>query len=142
MRRQSFRTLTVFATGVALSAGACTAASTTSKDSEAPKPTSATNPDGSGKTLAEMFQGRFPGVEVTQVNGGIKVLVRNARDLEGKPADPLFVIDGLPVNPPDGVLSINPNDIVKIEVLKDDASTAVYGMRGANGVVKITTKRK
>jgi TonB-dependent SusC/RagA subfamily outer membrane receptor len=72
----------------------------------------------------------------------VRVRIRNAGNVEGKGGDPLFLIDDLPVSPPDGVLSMNPNDIVRIEILKDDASTLIYGSKAANGVVKITTKRK
>lgn len=97
--------------------------------------------DASGKTLAELFQGKS-GVTVTQVPGGVKVRIRTAQHTDGPGGDPLFVIDGLPISPPDGVLSINPNDVLKIEILKDDASTLIWGQRAANGVVSITTKRK
>ena len=109
----------------------------------APEPKPAQRPaDNTGRSLVELFQGRFPGVEAYAVQGGVKVRIRNSSNLDGSGGDPLFVIDGLPVSPPDGVLTMNPNDIVKIEILKDDASTLIYGNRAVNGVVKITTKRK
>jgi TonB-dependent SusC/RagA subfamily outer membrane receptor len=110
----------------------------------APPQSSAVAPrqDPTGKTLAELFQGKFAGVEAFSVNGGVRIRIRNSANLDGSGGDPLFVIDDLPVSPPDGVLRMNPNDIVKIEVLKDDASTMIYGIKAANGVVKITTKRK
>jgi iron complex outermembrane receptor protein len=54
----------------------------------------------------------------------------------------MYVVDGLPVAAPDGVFTMDPSNILKIEVLKDDASTLIYGQAAANGVVKITTKRK
>ena len=50
-------------------------------------------------------------------------------------------VDGMPYDAPNGLLSINPNDIAKIEILKDIGSTSYYGVRGANGVVLISTKR-
>src|SRR5690606_11008242 len=54
--------------------------------------------------------------------------------------DPLYVIDGVPVS--DGSLSyINPNDVESISILKDASATAIYGARGANGVVMVTTKK-
>jgi len=110
---------------------------------EGAEPRPATKPmDNTGKSLVELFQGRFPGVEAYAVQGGVKVRIRNAGNVEGKGGDPLFVIDDLPVSPPDGVLTMNPNDIVRIEILKDDASTLMYGIKAVNGVVKITTKRK
>lgn len=98
--------------------------------------------DGSAKTLAELFEGKFAGVTVISVPGGVKLRIRNAQNVDGSPGDPLYVIDGLPISPPDGILSINPSDVARIEILKDNASTAIWGERGANGVVKITTKRK
>ena len=110
---------------------------------EAPRPaTSApTGHDASGKSTAEMLEGRFPGVNVIRVaGGGIKVRVRQSGDFDGR-GDPLYIIDGVPTEPPDGVLNIEPNEIARIEVLKDAASTSIYGLRGANGVVKITMKR-
>ncbi|MEO5568112.1 MAG: TonB-dependent receptor plug domain-containing protein [Gemmatimonadaceae bacterium] len=96
--------------------------------------------ENSGKTLAQLFQGR-PGVTVQQEGGGIRLRIRSAGDWDGR-GDPLFVIDGLVTEPPNGVLLMNPNDIVGIEILKDDASTSMWGLKGANGVVKITTRRK
>jgi len=57
--------------------------------------------------------------------------------------EPLFVVDGVPIAPgPGGTLSwLNPHDIASIEVLKDAASLAMYGVRGGNGVIVIKTKR-
>lgn len=105
-------------------------------------PTPAATPaaDNSGKTLAQWFQGR-PGVTVRQESAGVRLRIRSAGDWDGQ-GDPLFVIDGLVTEPPNGLLSMNPNDIVSVEILKADASTSMWGLKGANGVVKITTKRK
>ena len=90
----------------------------------------------------ELFAGRFPGVRVIQTPAGISVRIRGGTSVNGS-NEPLYVIDGMPVETgPDGLLAINPYDIATIEVLKDAASTAEYGMRGANGVVRITTKRR
>jgi TonB-dependent SusC/RagA subfamily outer membrane receptor len=91
----------------------------------------------------ELFEGRFPGVRVLRTpDGGIAVRVRGATSIMGS-NEPLYVIDGLPVTPGrgGGLTGINPADIHRIEVLRDAASTAFYGVRGANGVVLITTKR-
>jgi TonB-dependent SusC/RagA subfamily outer membrane receptor len=104
---------------------------------------SSRNPDGSSKTLAEMFEGRFSGVKVNAVStNSVRLVIRNAQNLDSSPAYPMYLVDGLPVAAPDGVFSFDPNNISKIEVLKDDASTLIYGQAAANGVVKITTKRK
>ncbi len=91
-----------------------------------------------GKPIEELLMSRFPGVLVTRTPDG-----RLAVRIRGTSNEPLYVIDGLPIRPgPGGSLAgINPYDIESIEVLKDAASTAMYGVRGANGVIVITTKR-
>jgi TonB-dependent SusC/RagA subfamily outer membrane receptor len=90
--------------------------------------------------LEELFVGRFPGVRVVAAPGGISVRIRGQSSIHGSNA-PLYVLDGMPYDAPTGLISINPHDVAKIEVLKDIGSTAYYGVRGANGVVLITTKR-
>jgi TonB-dependent SusC/RagA subfamily outer membrane receptor len=91
--------------------------------------------------VEELFAGRFPGVQVYAANGGMLVRVRSASSFRG-PTQPLFVVDGQTVEPTDnGIISINPRDVARIEVIKDPGQLALYGSRGANGVVKITTKR-
>ncbi len=89
---------------------------------------------------AEELLTRFPGVEVLQVPGGrISVRIRGTSSLLN--AEPLYVVDGMVVDPlGPGLLGINPAEIARIEVLKDAAATAFYGMRGSNGVVLITMK--
>jgi TonB-dependent outer membrane receptor, SusC/RagA subfamily, signature region len=82
------------------------------------------------------------GVTVTRTaDGGISVRIRGQSSIYGN-TEPLFVIDGLPIQPGPGgsLLGINPHDIASIEVLKDAASMAFYGVRGANGVILIKTK--
>lgn len=93
-------------------------------------------------SVEELFAGRFPGVQVFSSPGGIKVRIRGASTVIGN-EDPLYVVDGMIIQPgPGGALTgINPQDIQKIEVLKDIGSTAIYGVQGANGVILITTKR-
>ena len=111
-----------------------------------------------GVSLEQVMQGRVSGVQVTtsshKPGGGISVRVRGGTSINAG-VEPLYVIDGFPVNNdnwsipsaggsrvPYNVLStLNPNDIESIEILKDASSTAIYGTRGANGVVLITTKR-
>lgn len=89
----------------------------------------------------ELFAGRFPGVRVEAAAGGFLVRVRGSSTLNAN-AEPLYVVDGVPyATGPGGLVSINPNDIAKIQVLKDAGSTAFYGSRGANGVILITTKK-
>lgn len=91
--------------------------------------------------VMEALQGKLPGVDITRTNGsagsGVNVLVRGNRSLSASNS-PLFIVDGIQYS---NVQDINPNDIESMEVLKDAASTAIYGSRGANGVIIITTKR-
>jgi TonB-dependent SusC/RagA subfamily outer membrane receptor len=94
-----------------------------------------------GKSLADLFRGKA-GVTVTEIGDGVRLRIRGSGEIHAEGGDPLFVIDGAPINPPNGVLSMNPNDIVSIEILKDLAQTSIYGINGVNGVVRITTKRR
>ena len=112
-------------------------------------------------TMEQAMQGRLAGVNVSSASGapgaGMNITIRGASSISGG-NQPLYVIDGMPffnnsdagagdfestdastnLNP---MASMNPNDIESIEVLKDASSTAIYGSRGANGVIMITTKR-
>ena len=92
------------------------------------------------KRVEDILQGRTAGVAVTSVNGlpggTVKVRVRGTTSLNTS-NDPLYVIDGIM----SGGLDVNPADIQSIEVLKDASATAIYGSRGANGVVLVTTKK-
>ena len=92
-------------------------------------------------SVEEMLQGRFPGVQVLQSAGGISLRIRGMGSLLTDGA-PLYVVDGVPIRTSSrGVLTgVNPLDIIRIDVLKDVSSTAIYGMRGANGVILITTR--
>ncbi len=96
-----------------------------------------------GKPIEELLMSRFPGVRVTRApGGGIAIRIRGATSIHGS-NEPLYVIDGVPIQPGPGgsLFGINPYDIESIEVLKDPADTLMWGMRGANGVIVITTKR-
>lgn len=92
--------------------------------------------------VTRMLQGQAPGVIIKQKSGTpgqqFEVKVRGISSL-GAGSDPLYVIDGFPVGISVGQ-NLNPNDIETVTILKDAASTAIYGARGANGVVLITTK--
>lgn len=106
-------------------------------------------------TLESLLQGQVAGVVVTESaepGGGIGISIRGTNSMLGG-TQPLYVLDGIPINPvadaegngnsggtQSSLSFINPNDIEKMEILKDAAATAVYGARGANGVVLITTK--
>lgn len=107
------------------------------------------------QTVEQMLQGQVAGVlisESAEPGGGIGISIRGTNSILGG-TQPLYVIDGIPIDPvadaqgnngsggaQNSLGFLNPNDIEKIEILKDAAATAVYGARGANGVVLITTK--
>ncbi len=112
-------------------------------------------------SLEQTLQGTAPGVQVTQASaapgGGMSIRIRGGSSVNGS-NEPLYVIDGFPVEndfspsssldggrggttPANPLAALNPNDIASIEILKDASATAIYGSRGANGVVLITTKR-
>ena len=89
----------------------------------------------------DALQGRAAGVDIVTTGqkpgDGVRVRVRGARSITAG-NDPLYVVDGIPAA---GVTDLNQNDIASIEVLKDASATAIYGSRGANGVVLITTRQ-
>lgn len=91
--------------------------------------------------VEELFIGRFPGVQVYNVNGQVQIRIRGASSISAN-TEPLILIDGQQMTPGSGgLIGINPRDIAKIQVLKDAVSTAEFGVRGSNGVIKITTRR-
>jgi len=93
-------------------------------------------------TIAQKLQGRFAGVQINQTTGqpgrGMQVRIRGQLSVTGG-SEPLYVVDGFPIT--GDINSINPDEIDDITVLKDAASTSLYGSRAANGVVLITTKK-
>lgn len=103
---------------------------------------------GVNTSIEQAMQGRIAGVQVMQNSGapggGISVQIRGINSLNGN--EPLYVIDGVAISGQTGnnssvLSSINPSDIVSMEVLKDASATAIYGSRASNGVVLINTKR-
>ena len=96
-----------------------------------------------GQSVEQVLMGRFPGVEVIRTSdGGFAVRIRGGSSIRSGNT-PLYVLDGVVIEPgPNGYLTgINPNDIASIEVLKEPAETALYGVRGANGVIIVKTKQ-
>lgn len=91
--------------------------------------------------ITQALAGRMAGVQVTQTEGspdaGISIRVRGGISIT-QSNEPLYIIDGFPSE--DGLASLDPLEIETIDILKDAASTAIYGARGANGVVVVTTK--
>ena len=91
--------------------------------------------------VAELLQGRVAGVEVSnRGTGPASIRIRGATSFMGD-AEPLVVLDGMPLTVGAPLTGISPQDIRRIDVLKDAGSTAIYGSRGMNGVIVITTKK-
>ncbi|QNK61627.1 TonB-dependent receptor [Pedobacter sp. PAMC26386] len=113
-------------------------------------------------TITQAIQGKAGGVQVTQKSGspggGLNIRIRGTTSINAG-SDPLYVVDGIPVNSTTNftggsdfnfgggtqginiLASINPSDVQSVEILKDAASSSIYGARAANGVVLITTKK-
>ena len=93
--------------------------------------------------IEDLFAGRVAGVVAIRLpNGRYSVRIRGNHTMIAND-EPLYVVDGLPIsgNVEAVLSSIDPGDVARIEVLKDAGSTAMYGSRGASGVIVITTKR-
>lgn len=92
--------------------------------------------------IGQKLQGRLAGVQINQTTGkpgqGISIRIRGQQSVSAG-SDPLYVIDGFPITGSIGQL--NPDEIQDLSILKDAASTSLYGSRAANGVVLITTKK-
>ena len=95
----------------------------------------------STSNVVQSLAGKMSGVQVVQNSGApggdVSILIRGVGTIND--ASPLYVIDGVPVN--GGMWYINPADVESIDVLKDASATAIYGSRGANGVVMVTTRQ-
>lgn len=104
-------------------------------------------------SFEQAIQGRAPGVQINQSSGklgaGVQIRVRGSSSVTAS-NQPLYVIDGIPVTsqdvgsdtePLNPLADLNPNDIASITILKDAASSAIYGSRASNGVVLVTTKQ-
>lgn len=91
--------------------------------------------------VIEALQGKIAGIDMVRSSGeagsGYNILLRGARSLTASNS-PIYIVDGIDYG---SNININPNDIASMEVLKDASSTAIYGSRGANGVILITTKK-
>jgi iron complex outermembrane receptor protein len=93
--------------------------------------------------MEELFQG-LAGVTVRRLsNGGISLRIRGSSSLSSS-GEPLYVINGVPIHAPPGqaLMGVSARNITRIEILKDAGATAIYGSRGANGVVLIFTARR
>lgn len=93
--------------------------------------------------LEELVASRFPGVWLSRnSDGSLAVRIRGTTTFVGS-KDPLFILDGTPIlpGPNGGLAGLVPSDIESIEVVKDVAGMAMYGIQGANGIIIIKTKR-
>lgn len=96
------------------------------------------------QSLASALQGRAAGVDIQKTGGnskpgaGVSILIRGARSVRASNA-PLIVVDGIPFN--GNFNDLNQDDITSVEILKDASATAIYGSRGANGVLLVSTRR-
>lgn len=93
--------------------------------------------------VEQTLAAKVPGLVIShRPDGSIEIRIRGRTSIMGN-TEPLYIVDGVPVlaGPGGGLNGINPRDIASIEVLKDAASTAFYGLRGANGVIVIRTKQ-
>lgn len=149
MRRSLSRCVSVLMLGLAASAS-CGRRATPAAEPAAKAPARTSNTV-TGETIAnsgdvpieKILADRVAGVRLGRTaDGTLTVQIRGTTTWNGDSA-PLYVLDGVPILPgPGGALSgVNPRDIEKIEVLKDAVSTAMYGSRGANGVIIIKTKK-
>jgi TonB-dependent SusC/RagA subfamily outer membrane receptor len=97
-----------------------------------------------GARLEELLMARVPGLVVLRTgNGGYAIRIRGTNSFNGSD-EPLIVLDGVPLRMPGGtsaLAGIHPQDVARVEVLKDAGATAIYGSQAANGVLVITTKR-
>jgi len=98
--------------------------------------------DNAVSSIGQVLQGKLAGVQVSQTSGdpraGVSIKIRGVGSF-GANSSPLIVVDGMITN--QGLTDINPNSIEDIVILKDASSAAIYGSRGANGVVLVSTKR-
>jgi len=139
---------------VAILAGLLVACARSTTDRPETAPAAADPPAGSvvtaedirqnpSQSIEQMLMSKCPPCEVTVTpDGRFAIRIRGRSTVLGS-TEPLYVIDGVPIEPgPGGALSgINPHDIETIQVLTDPTSISMYGSRGANGVIVITTKQ-
>ncbi|MEO6526932.1 MAG: TonB-dependent receptor plug domain-containing protein [Gemmatimonadaceae bacterium] len=144
----SRRTLRVIA--LAIVGAACAKSSGAGGTSQpAPVPSERASTVGSAEisrqpneSVDKYLNGRFPGVTVSpSQDGGVSIRIRGASSVHGN-NEPLYILDGIVLQPSaSGSLAVNPYDIASIKVLKDATDITMYGVRGANGVIVIKTKR-
>jgi TonB-dependent SusC/RagA subfamily outer membrane receptor len=147
--RSRFRRSLLVALAVMLVAGAFSGCH--NRENSEPRPAREGQPTGnpnvlerhemnpSAATFLELIQGRLPGVLIQRRSGNVVVEIRGQNSVRGT-SEALIMIDGVE-NSSRSLLSIDPSDVERVEVVKDGAA-ALYGVRGANGVLLITTRRR
>jgi TonB-dependent SusC/RagA subfamily outer membrane receptor len=150
-RALSATTITSIMAALAMGIG-CAAHAPRSTDSAPARPTTSSSSDATlsagtaadhSQSMEELIASRAPGVQVIHGdNGTFALRIRGLSSPSGI-TDPLIVIDGAVSSAPGAhaLDGINPRDVLRIEVLKDAASTAFYGMRGGSGVILVTTRK-
>ena len=140
LRRQTRRPIALCA-AFALAAG-CMHSRRDTGPASAPMVTAEDIDRSPGTPIEQIIEAKIPGIQVTRTgNGAIAIRIRGTSSFYSS-NEPLYILDGVPMEPgPGGALNgVNPYDIETIRVLKDPADIGIYGVRGANGVIVVTTK--
>ncbi len=156
MRALPLAVVAVYAIGCAHPSAAARQDQISDTTKAAAKPDSVRSPQQNAQTVTSVdtrigaqepielaLMGKVPGLEVTRTpDGWVAIRIRGPSSFFGS-GEPLYVLDGVPITPgPNGrITGLNPRDIDSIEVLKDPDQTAIYGVRGGNGVIVIKTKQ-
>jgi len=93
-----------------------------------------------GVPIEQLLAARVPGLTIARASDGRMVMLLRGQSTLSEPREPLFVVNGIPLGSAANLVAVNRSDIEKIEVLRDAASTAMYGLLGAGGVILIKTK--
>ncbi|MGH7520019.1 MAG: TonB-dependent receptor plug domain-containing protein [Gemmatimonadales bacterium] len=93
-----------------------------------------------GVPIEQLLAARVPGITIARASDGRMVMFLRGQSTLNEPLEPLFVVNGIPLGNAANLSAINRNDIASIEVLRDAASTAMYGLLGSGGVILIKTK--
>lgn len=93
-----------------------------------------------GVPLEQLLAARVPGITIARASDGRMVMLLRGQSTLTEPLEPLFVVNGILLGNAANLSAINRTDIASIEVLRDAASTAMYGLRGSGGVILIKTK--
>ena len=93
-----------------------------------------------GVPIEQLLAARVPGITLMRASDGRMIMVLRGQSTLSEPQEPLFVVNGVPLGSAANLSAINRTDIESIEVLRDGASAAIYGLQGSGGVILIKTK--